>query len=686
MESHSRNLANRLRAVRNATFVGRSLELDRFRAALGGAEAAGPVFYVHGPGGVGKSALLRRFMDEAQQGGRDIVWVDGRQLDPSPAGFEAEAGRVRTARNAVLFVDGFEHCQGLEGWLRDRFLPALRDDALVVLAGRLPPSAEWLCDLAWNGLLEVLPLDVLDRPTAAALLERRGMAPAQREAVLAFAGGHPLALSLAASVSLSDSANTNSWAPGPEVIAALVSALVGELPSRKHWLALETAAHVLTTTEPLLSAVLGDDQAAADMFRWLRELPFSEYGKQGLFLHDLVGEVLDHDFRWRDPESYERMHVHTGRYLLQRVQSAPEAEAMRAVRALTYLKRYGPMEPYFKKIEREGDAYEDVLRPDDHEQAVRMTLETEGEHSAAIVRFWLQEQPSAFRMYRSAQTGELLAFMLWLRLTDPDVGSALDPVVAHAWAGAAEMGPLLPGQHMLMSRMMIYPGGYGEISNVGHLMQLRICGDWIRSRGIAWSFIVTPDAELWGPLMHHLGHEELFKIPWERGRTFTGFGCDWRVTPLDIWFSRTQPGALVESPHALEAGGAVPPKAMSKAEFETAVRQALKDLHRPDVLRDNPLFSSRSAARFDWASQKTPAEGLRRTLMSAMGELQRDPKSVKLHRALTATYLGQAATQEMAAERLGLPFSTYRRHLGEGHKRLCELLWNWELGGATPTV
>ncbi len=140
--------------------------------------------------------------------------------------------------------------------------------------------------------------------------------------------------------------------PRPDVIATLLPALVGELPSRSHRLAWSPRAHALTTTETLLGEVVGDGRAA-EMFAWLRELPFSAYGRQGLFLHDLVGEVLDHDFRRRDPDNYERMHVRTGHCLLERAKSAPEAEAMGVIRALTHLKRYGPMEPYFKKVDRE---------------------------------------------------------------------------------------------------------------------------------------------------------------------------------------------------------------------------------------------------------------------------------------------------------------------------------------------
>ena len=53
-------------------------------------------------------------------------------------------------------------------------------------------------------------------------------------------------------------------------------------------------------------------------------------------------------------------------------------------------------------------------------------------------------------------------------------------------------------------------------------------------------------------------------------------------------------------------------------------------------------------------------------------------------RAVDRTYVRAAATQEAAAEVLGLPFSTYRRHLAAGVERLTERLWHWELRGAPP--
>ncbi|MFD1940053.1 MULTISPECIES: hypothetical protein [Nonomuraea] len=41
---------------------------------------------------------------------------------------------------AVLLVDTFERIQGLEGWLRERFLPRLRVGALLAFAVGHPPA------------------------------------------------------------------------------------------------------------------------------------------------------------------------------------------------------------------------------------------------------------------------------------------------------------------------------------------------------------------------------------------------------------------------------------------------------------------------------------------------------------------------------------------------------------------
>ena len=62
--------------------------------------------------------------------------------------------------------------------------------------------------------------------------------------------------------------------------------------------------------------------------------------------------------------------------------------------------------------------------------------------------------------------------------------------------------------------------------------------------------------------------------------------------------------------------------------------------------------------------------------------MQANPRDERLYRAIHATYLAPVGTQERAAERLGLPFSTYRYHLTTGIERVTAWLWQRELHGS----
>ncbi|MEU8264836.1 ATP-binding protein [Micromonospora sp. NPDC048999] len=646
------NLAERLRWARERAFVGRSAELAEFRVALAGGSDSPVLLYVHGPGGVGKSTLLRRFADEARDAGRRVIEVNGRLIDPSPAGFTAAVGGPVVA-GVVLIIDAFEHCQGLEGWLREVFVPSLPEETLVIIAGREPPSPVWRSDLAWQDAMTVCPLGNLSPSEARDLLESRGLPAAARDRILDFAGGHPLALNLGASVAAAVGGDV--WEPTPDVLAALLTQLVGDVPGPVHRLALEVAGHAMTTTEGLLRAVVGPQQAG-EMFDWLRRLPVADWGRRGLYLHDLVSDTIDADLRWRDPQGYAEMHRKVGHHLLDQARTAPDADAMVAIRELSYLKRYGPMGSYFQ-MRREGDFHEDVLRPGDEAVITVFTEATEGPESAAIVQRWLGRQPEGFWVYRDSHTGRAEGFMLSLALTEPPSG---DPVAEAAWAYVEKVAPLRPGEHVRLTRYCLYPPAYYEISQVLHLMQLRICADWIRRPGVAWSFIISPYPEVWAPLMEHLGHYRTVEVP-----PFCLFSCDWRTTPQSIWFDRTQPGSLSED---------VPTRAvqtLTRTAFDQAVREALRDWHRPDELAANPLRHARMVAG-------DPNEVLPALIMEAVDALRDDPRDVKLHAVLATTFFHRVPNQAAAAERLGLPFSTYRRHLDRGQQRVCELLWRRE--------
>jgi hypothetical protein len=199
---------------------------------------------------------------------------------------------------------------------------------LVALAGRQPPEPAWRFDPSWSGALLVHGLGDLSGPEADQLLKSRGIPDGVRASVLAFAGGHPLALSRAADVARRCDSAASGGRPGEEVLQTLLTELIETAaPSPDHRMALHVCAHADTTTEQLLRAVVpGNDTAhvdAAELFAWLRTQRFILSGPAGLYPNDTVRELLDNDLRARDPAAYEDMHHKVAEF----VRGSPAARA-----------------------------------------------------------------------------------------------------------------------------------------------------------------------------------------------------------------------------------------------------------------------------------------------------------------------------------------------------------------------
>lgn len=135
-------LQHRLDAARHEQFVGRADHLSRFREVLLAPELPVHVVYVCGPGGIGKTALLREFAEVARSAGVPALVVDGRDIEPAPEAFRSavERGFQGAEGRRALVVDTYEALRALDGWLRRTLLPEADADLLIVLAERNPPD------------------------------------------------------------------------------------------------------------------------------------------------------------------------------------------------------------------------------------------------------------------------------------------------------------------------------------------------------------------------------------------------------------------------------------------------------------------------------------------------------------------------------------------------------------------
>lgn len=680
-------------------FAGRREELLAFQAAMESSPPPFAVLFVHGPGGIGKSTLLREYANCARAAGRMVVALDARHVEPTPAGLlravcraleESDANAANksddtllatlaTHERLVLLLDTYESFGALDAWVRGTLLPQLPADALVVLAGRQPPSNGWITDGAWRALLRVQPLRNLSPNDSDAFLAAHGFAPARRRALRRLTHGHPLALSLFADVWRQS--GRSEWSPeqSPHVVKALLERFVQEVPSAHHRLALHASAVTRTTTESLLRVAVPEGDAHM-LFEWLRARPFIEESPFGLHPHDLVRDLLDHDLRWRDPATNSLLHDRLRAAIMPRVRDGDGAEQTRAMYDLTFLHRFNPvLGPYFA-WQQFGTCTAEPLRGHDTAAMFACLEATVGQQELAIAKHWHARYPSAWYVVRD-DSGQLATAFMYLDLhATTETDRAADPAAVRAWAHACELAtrqqaPYSALDRISLARFYSKPLTPGEPSMAVNAAQLAVGMRWISTPRLAVAFCDSAYPEHWHGMLSYYDFHRV-------GDDCSGlYAHDWRHTPVDRWLekigAREQATELQVDALALEANR--PLMALSRAEFGLAVRDALRAFHRVERLTENALLQSRVVRDREPGLATVPT--LRQLMRDAIAALQERPRSRKGARVLEATFLRAGTTQEAAAERLGLPFTTYRYQLGRGLEQITEWLWELEMRG-----
>ena len=682
-------IADRIAAARRGRFVGRAGELALFRAALLADEPPFVVLHLHGPGGVGKTTLLREYARIATECGRAVVRLDGRDIEPTQSAFQ-QAVRQALGQptgdatspfppDGVLLIDTYERLGALDGWLREVFVPQLPSRSVVVCAGRDAPAPDWRTDIDWAELTRLVPLQNLRPEESQAYLATRGIPTERHATALAFTRGHPLALTLIADL-FGQGTDLASIDPQgePEVVRILLERLVRDVPSARHRLALKVCALARVTTAPLMDRVLGGDEGG-QLFDWLRRLSFVEHGPHGIFPHDLAREVLDADARWRDPAAYQQLGRRIYAYLRRRIAEASGLAQQRLELEALYVMRHRDFMRAFFNWDTIGGLHSEAATPADAVPIVAMVRAHEGEASAAIARHWLERQPEAFLIFRT-DDDPCFGFMAHLalhRATPED--RAVDPAVAATLAFVERYGPIAPSEEVLQLRFWMHRESYQAVTAAINLTAMNIVTQVMTRPRIAWNFIAIADPDFW--FAHFTG------LNWPRSpqadfavgeRQYGTFAHDWRVESAERWMVDDPLPMPFDRSRGETATPPVPP--LSQADHARAVRQALRDYSRPDRLHDNPLIGSRLTGGA--ANRGESAIRLQALLREAVATLTTNPRDVKFHRALWHTYFEPAATQELAAELLDLPFNTYRYHLTNGIERVAEWLWRREQAAA----
>ena len=446
---------------------------------------------------------------------------------------------------------------------------------------------------------------------------------------------------------------------------------------------LEVCAHLRVTTEDRLAESLMITDAR-ELFDWLRSLSFIETGPGGIFPHDLTRDVIDDDLRWRSPERFRQLHEDVRRGIVRQLQHGSTAERQMAFSDLLFLHRNNPiMRPLFQ-WDTLGQAPPTPATIHDHDLVVDIVRRHQGNASAEILRYWMRRQPDGLWVFHDA-AGEKIGFVCMLEVASAtEEDCQRDPAIAAARSYAAHFAPPRPGEPVLYSRWALsrttpVPS---DTPGVWELTCTVNATQWFGTPRLSWSFVAVEDADRWTPFFSHIRQERASRADFSvGGRRYAVFAHDWRAEPPLTWVREMAERELITTPSDeddLETR--TPIVVLSHPEFAAAVRQALRDYARPDRLAGNALLSSRLVV--DRNQGQSPTEALRQLVRLSAEDLNTHPRDQRLYRALYRTFFNPAATQEHAAELLGLPFSTYRAHLKAGTERVTELLWQRELYGA----
>jgi hypothetical protein len=614
-----------------ARFVGRAAELARLEDLLGD-EPPVSVVLLHGPPGVGKSALLREL---ARRAGRStLVAVDARELAPLAEEVDRALAPATTARRPLVLLDSWERLAALDGHLRRHLLPRLPANAVVVIASRHAPGRSWF-SAGWDHVVVDMPLGPLDADDADALLTARGVrGPARRADAVAWAGGSPLVLALAADAQVAVPARRGPAVPSGEG-DALLARLLDAQPADERRAVLAVAALARVTTPALLSAVLPDLDDPAGSFAWLREHPGIESLDHGLTVHELVGRIVRGDLHARTPE--------LERDLRRRLVDALYARgAVDGLLRLTLDLQHLVQDPAIRwgfawdptghlRIDspRLGDADEIAARSG---RAARVWL--------ADSRRWFDEAPERVTVVRD-EDDVIAGYGIAATPANAPAFAAEDPVIGPRLRHAARK---VPGGAAVVFRQAV-DLTHGSGANVTSLLGLAgILGSGLANPASAYLPIVRGDAAA-EAFSAACGARPIDELVVERA------GVRVECHHLDYG-----PGGLLAFQHAevYRELALPPPAALPTVED---VRRALRELDSPALLARGPLAPTTGTDAERAAAVRARLE---EAIDAALGDSEEDRE---LREVLVRGYLGPAASHDRAAADMRLTRAAYFRRL-----------------------
>lgn len=668
---------------RARAFVGRDEELALFREML---EPDPPcrLLIVHGPRGIGKSALLEAFDHQARKIGVRVIALDAHSLPDDQAAiehrFERALDEIVTASRhvTVLLVDGFEALASIEGWFRETLIARLPAETRVVLAMNQRPESAWALDAGWRGLTRVCELMALSRKASLRLLSDLGAPEDRYDEIYRLTGGHPLALALAATLVRSEPERPLNLVETPELVRNLTAGHLADAPSSETRQALFACGIARRLDRHLLSAML-DRIEVDEVFDWLRRQSFIREAPDGLRAHSLVGEALATELHQHEPGLHRRLIRNGARHLFRR--TAADGDETNIEDSLFLMRGLPAIRKTFV-ISRDTGLSVDRVRDGDAEPLGRLVEREWGPDSRDWFETWLARAPEWLAVLRdSARVPVGMSFYLDVGALDEELARA-DPAVRAFLDHLEAFAPLRADEHAMLSRFLVAGDAESELTPGISQLQCHNAFMPLKTRGLAFSGTVRPDSEVNRTQARYSGIQplEATEITLD-GHEFFIMGHDWRLEPPLDWLYGITDWLIAGT---AEPAPSPPGLVLDESAFANAVKEALRAMAAGRSLEDSPLLRTvlvRSAAD-DPDDPESCVKALRDVVREAVADLDDLPRGEELAAVIRHTHLEPAPKQLAAAEEAGLSYGTYRRRLREAIRELTTCLWKQELAAS----
>ena len=189
------------------------------------------------------------------------------------------------------------------------------------------------------------------------------------------------------------------------------------------------------------------------------------------------------------------------------------------------------------------------------------------------------------------------------------------------------------------SRFIIDRDAYQGPSPALNALAILAMQRYLGTPNLAWDFLTLADPERWDAYFAAADQPRAEGADfWVHGRRYGLFAHDFRQVPMSALLERITERALAQDITPSQSTSMPALLVLSRPEFDDSVRQAMRDLRRPDLLARNSLLRTRLV--HDRAGGEEPtAETLKTLLSAAVETLREHPRDDKLWRVVERTYV-----------------------------------------------